>query len=227
MTSAVFRVILGESSCQRVIFPSGLPDSLTELEDAVNAEFKRITTIPLQSKFLSQLDLHYESFLKVFERRPGQQGRKLKEMMSTVVQDDIDAARELAIKGLCIYLNEDPKDLIQEYVDMEENLLQSAIEKTTMGIFVKKDTADYEAHDVGIVLEGVAVLHDLDSVAFATSMLFGLIYALNLQYPKKLRFTFEILQKLIMELDGGELSIKAQHFKSKLHQCDGPPLNDS
>ncbi len=31
-------------------------------------------------------------------------------------KDDIDAARELAIKGLCIYLNEDPKDLIQEYV---------------------------------------------------------------------------------------------------------------
>lgn len=31
-------------------------------------------------------------------------------------KDDIDAARELAIRGLCIYLNEDPKDLIQEYV---------------------------------------------------------------------------------------------------------------
>ncbi len=54
------------------------------------------------------------------------------------------------------------------------------------------------------------MLQDLDSVAFATSMLFGIIYALNLQYPTKLRFTFEILQKLIMELDGGELSIKAQ-----------------
>lgn len=102
---------------------------------------------------------------------------------------------------------------------MEDDLLQSAIEK---GIFVIKDTADNEACDVGIVLEGVAVLWDLDSVAFATSMLFGLIYALNLQYPTKLRFTFEILQKLIMELDGGELSIKAQNFKSKLHQWDGP-----
>ncbi|XP_059417291.1 uncharacterized protein LOC132152552 [Carassius carassius] len=148
---------------------------------------------------------HYEGFLKVFERRPGQQDRKLKEMMSTVVEDDIDAACELAIRGLCIYLNEDPKDLIQEYVDMEEDFLQCAIEKTTMGIFVIKHTADNEAHDVGIVLEGVAVLQDLDSVDLATSMLFGLIYALNLQYPTKLHFTTEILQKLIMELDAGEL----------------------
>lgn len=53
---------------------------------------------------------------------------------------------------------------------MEEDLLQCAIEKTTMGIFLIKHTADNEAHDVGIVLEGVAVLQDLDSVDFATSM---------------------------------------------------------
>ncbi len=36
--------------------------------------------------------------------------------LANFFKDDIDAARELAIKGLCIYLNEDPKDLIQEYV---------------------------------------------------------------------------------------------------------------
>lgn len=89
-------------------------------------------------------------------------------------------------------------------------ILQYAIEKTTMGIFLIKHTADNEAHDVGIVLEGVAVLQDLNSVDFATSMLFGLIYALNLQYPTKLRFTYEIYQKLFIDLDAGELSIKAQ-----------------
>ncbi len=53
-------------------------------------------------------------------------------------------------------------------------------------------------------------------------MLFGLMYALNLLYPTKLHFTFKILQKLIMELDGRELSVKAQHLKSQLHQKDGP-----
>ncbi|XP_077065785.1 uncharacterized protein LOC143718642 [Siphateles boraxobius] len=141
----------------------------------------------------------------------------LKEMMSAVIQDDIDASRELAIRGLCIYLNEDPKDLMQEYVDMDEDLFHSAIEKTTMGIFVIKHIAENEPRDVGIVLEGVIVLQDLENVAFATAMLFGLIYSLNLKYPTTLRYTFEILQKIIMELDGGELSIKAQNFKSKLH----------
>ncbi len=90
---------------------------------------------------------------------------------------------------------------------MEEDLLQSAIEKTTMGIFMIKDAADNEAHDVGIVLERVTVLQDLDSVAFATSMLFGLMYSLNLQYSTKLHFTFEILQNSSWSwMEGNSLS---------------------
>ena len=89
------------------------------------------------------------------------------------------------------------------------------MEKTTMGIIVLKNTSE---DDVRIVLEGVTVIQDLDNVAFATAMLFGLIYALNLSYPQKLKCTFEVLQKIIMELDGGVLSHKAQILKTKLHQ---------
>ncbi|KAI4796893.1 hypothetical protein KUCAC02_026685, partial [Chaenocephalus aceratus] len=31
--------------------------------------------------------------------------------------EDIDAGRECLIKGLCIYLNEDPEDLVKEYME--------------------------------------------------------------------------------------------------------------
>ncbi|KAF3847229.1 hypothetical protein F7725_020257, partial [Dissostichus mawsoni] len=74
----------------------------------VNAEFKRITTMPLQSRFLSQLDLHSASLLRVFSKQSGQQGKKLKDM-AAMMTEDIDAGRECLIKGLCIYLNEDPE----------------------------------------------------------------------------------------------------------------------
>ena len=79
-----------------------------------------------------------------------------------------------------------------------------------MGIYVVKDTASSEPSDVRIVLEGVMVLQDLENVALASAMLFGLFYALNLQHPTKLRYTFEAFQKIIMDLDAGELSRKAQ-----------------
>ncbi|KAK5918640.1 hypothetical protein CgunFtcFv8_003385 [Champsocephalus gunnari] len=182
----------------------------------INAEFKRITTIPLQSKFLSQLDLYSANLLKMFESTTGQKGKQLKALTNNMDTDDIDAGRDLLIKGL--YLNEDPGDLVQEFIDVDETIVEGAIEKTTMGIFTLKNTASED--DVRIVLEGVTVIQDLETVAFASAMLLGLIYSLNLSYPKKLSCTFEVLQKIIMELDGGVLSYKAQSLKTKLHQCE-------
>uniref|UniRef100_A0A673GED0 Uncharacterized protein n=1 Tax=Sinocyclocheilus rhinocerous TaxID=307959 RepID=A0A673GED0_9TELE len=73
------------------------------------------------------------------------------------------------------------------------------IEKTSKGIFMLKGRAEKEPSDVVIVLEAVIVLQDLHNLAFATVVLFGLLYILNLKYPRKLRYTSEILQKVIME----------------------------
>ncbi|KAJ4921896.1 hypothetical protein JOQ06_024060 [Pogonophryne albipinna] len=109
--------------------------------EMINAEFKRITTIPLQSKFLSQLDLYSANLLKMFESTTGQKGKKLKALTNNMDTDDIDAGRDLLIKGLCLYLNEDPGDLVQEFIDVDETIVEGAIEKTTMGIFTLKNTA--------------------------------------------------------------------------------------
>ncbi|KAF3838956.1 hypothetical protein F7725_015245, partial [Dissostichus mawsoni] len=83
----------------------------------INSEFKRITTKPLQSKFLSQLDLHSGTLMKLFQKRGGQLGGRLETIISQMANcDDVDAGRESIIKGLCIYMGEDPKDLVREYV---------------------------------------------------------------------------------------------------------------
>ncbi len=77
-----------------------------------------------------------------------------------------------------------------------------------MGIYViRYEGADIEDSlaDVGVVLEGEKVIQDLCSVPYATAMLLGLIYGLNL-YPPELRYTFEVLQKLFLVLDGNKLS---------------------
>ncbi len=57
-----------------------------------------------------------------------------------------------------------------------------------------------EPTDVGVVLEGVEVLPNLKNVTLGCVMLFGLIYALNLNFPKDLKCTFEVFQKVLMEL---------------------------
>ncbi|XP_063049282.1 uncharacterized protein LOC134443429 [Engraulis encrasicolus] len=81
----------------------------------INAEFKRITTMPLQSKVLSQLDVYSGDLSRLFERRGGQLGERLKGIVAELAHcDDVDAGRECIIKGLCIYLNEAPENLIRE-----------------------------------------------------------------------------------------------------------------
>uniref|UniRef100_A0A3B5R2X8 Uncharacterized protein n=1 Tax=Xiphophorus maculatus TaxID=8083 RepID=A0A3B5R2X8_XIPMA len=94
-----------------------------------------------------------------------------------------------------------------------------AIAETFLGIFVipPEGAEAADAHlDVGLVLEGVEVMNSLGSVLFAIVMLLGLIYALNLSYPQELKHTFEVLQKIIMKVDGKNLSKKAQVLNIKL-----------
>lgn len=102
---------------------------------------------------------------------------------------------------------------------LDSKAIDDAIEDTTVGIYVVKEHASSdEVDDIGIVLEGIKVLQDLDNVALAVAMLFGLMYVLNLNYPTDLRYTFEVFQKIWMELDGSKLSNKALALKNRLSQ---------
>ncbi len=73
--------------------------------------------------------------------------------------------------------------------DCESAEAELGIAQTTMGIYVIRAEGagpGDEPTDVGVVLEGVEVLPNLKNVTFGCVMLFGLIYALNLNYPKGL-----------------------------------------
>ncbi|XP_034548833.1 uncharacterized protein LOC117819529 isoform X1 [Notolabrus celidotus] len=186
----------------------------------VTAEFKRITTVSLVSKFFSGLDAHSSDLIRVFGKKGGAQGRKIRSIMVPISQTNIiNVRRECIFKALCVYLNEEPKKLVKECTDADVESNQAEMKEMTFGIYaIRKEGAEPEddPDDVGIILEGVKVLDELGNVPFAVAMLFALVYALNLSYPSELRYTFEALQKIIMELDGNRLSRKAQTLKTLL-----------
>lgn len=105
--------------------------------------------------------------------------------------------------------------------DTDGTAAQRELERLTLGVYIIKvegGDATTPPADVGIVIEGVEVLHDLGDVTSACALLMGVIYAVNLSYPTELKTFFEVLQKLFLQLDAGRLSTKVQMLKNKLYE---------
>ncbi|KAK7916500.1 hypothetical protein WMY93_012261 [Mugilogobius chulae] len=165
----------------------------------IDAEFRRITTTPLTSKFISKLDEYAPKLVKIFKKKGGKHGRKITEIMAVIDErDSIDTRRCCTLKALSVYLNEDPSNLIKEYVAEDFHDAQQQMAKTVIGIYAILHEADDENNDpeeVGVIIEGVTVLRDLRELSIAFPLLFGLMYVLNLNYPPDLKYTFEFFQK--------------------------------
>ena len=93
--------------------------------------------------------------------------------------------------------------------DAENNIVDTVMGIHTVHQFEEPD-------DIGVVIEGVKVLNNVRSATMAFIMLFGLIYALDLSFPDNLKYTFEFVQKIIMNLDGHRLNTKIEQLKIKL-----------
>ncbi|KAF5892345.1 sterile alpha motif domain-containing protein 3-like, partial [Clarias magur] len=85
-------------------------------ESEINAEFLRITTKPLRSKFLAQLDHFSEKLIQIFNKKGGVKGQKIKAVLAIKDSCDIDIKRECILRSLVIYLNEDPDSFFKEYL---------------------------------------------------------------------------------------------------------------
>jgi len=70
-----------------------------------------------------------------------------------------------------------------------------------MKIIVTRGATAPDPARARIVIDGTEVLQNLD-LPRTCALLIGLIYAVNLSYPKLLKSTFEVFQKMFLELDG-------------------------
>ncbi|CAL8358654.1 unnamed protein product [Merluccius merluccius] len=69
--------------------------------------------------------------------------------------------------------------------------------------------------DIALVLEEAIVLKDIPDTPTALAYLFGLLYALNMEFPKELKYTFETIQHIFMEMSTN-CSQRVRSLKTKL-----------
>lgn len=102
--------------------------------------------------------------------------------------------------------------------DIEGNAIQTDMQKCAMGIYViSKENGDPGHYDdIGLFVDGAIILDYIGSAAQACAVMLGVIYALNLAYPKELRHYYEFIQKVLMQMDGEKLSPRILGLKNKI-----------
>lgn len=103
--------------------------------------------------------------------------------------------------------------------DVSQEALKEDCSNHMMKIIVIHPNVAQENQDpvkVSVIIEGTEILEDCGSVTNASLLLMGVICAINLSYPLKLKYTFEVFQKLFLELDILKMSPKVQSLHKKL-----------
>ncbi|XP_059366263.1 sterile alpha motif domain-containing protein 3-like [Carassius carassius] len=191
-------------------------------ESQIIAEFNRITSKNLKQEFFSALDEHTSRFLEVFESKKGTAGKKLSEFlmqMKSANITDVTARRTAVLRGLAVLLGEDTTDFFHTCFDIDIVAPQVSIGILTV---VPEDSPmspqglPLEVTDTAIILESVIAMDGLENVPHAMCFVFGLIYALNMEYPSQLKNTFEFIQRVFLSLGHKSLKPKLQSLKNLL-----------
>ncbi|XP_036965761.1 uncharacterized protein LOC119025861 isoform X1 [Acanthopagrus latus] len=185
----------------------------------IKEEFKRITTVHLEQTFLSKLDRHTTKLVEIFRKKGGIAGTKIRPMLDSLSEQHIEGRRDIIIRCLVEFLGESVEELIKEYEDVSQEAVKEDCSQHLMKVIVICQNLEQESQDlsyVSVVIEGKEVLEDCRSVANACLLLMGVIYAVNLSYPLKLKYTFEVFQKMLLELDALKMSSKVQALHRKL-----------
>ncbi|KAM4572453.1 uncharacterized protein PAE49_007621 [Odontesthes bonariensis] len=125
--------------------------------------------------------------------------------------------KDAALRGLPVFLRDEPKELFREC--LETDVDDVALQGVAVGIlYVREDCGpgtSTRVQNIAVLLEERVVLQDLPDTPTALAYLFGLLYALNISYPKALKYTFETLQNIFMEI-GPKCTQRVRSLKNKL-----------
>lgn len=98
----------------------------------------------------------------------------------------------------------------EQATEPEEQMTQGV----GVGLILVRDGVD--PLDIAVVLENQILLHNIGDLPKAMAMLMGLLYVVNIDYPKELRYTFEVIQKVLMNIGGEHCSAKIHGLRNKL-----------
>ncbi|KAK9523443.1 hypothetical protein VZT92_018385 [Zoarces viviparus] len=193
-----------------------------KIESELYAEFQRITNQNLPNTFYAELDRHLPRLMTLFRQKASKTGKTADALAEILkIHDeqeihDIHTKRTTVLHALPVYLQEDVSGFFRTCTDESEPELDG-VAVGLLTVISDHDASPVHYHPVriSVVIESDAMF-SLPRRGDAYLVIFGLIYALHLSYPKPLNNTFEFTQKILLGLESGKLSPKLQTLKNNL-----------
>ncbi|KAK7175567.1 hypothetical protein R3I93_002478 [Phoxinus phoxinus] len=190
-------------------------------ERQVRAEFKRVVSTDLLESFLDGLDDLTPRLLEVYEAATKSAKKPaLKAILDCLKKDDTNERRTAALLGLPHYLREEPSDIIR-MCDAHGETLTAAMEGMQLGLLIgyegeNQDAFPREVFNEAVVVEETVVFHNFNDVPSSFAMHLGIIYCVNLEYPRAMKYSFEFLQRVVMKIKPDQASARVRGIRNKL-----------
>lgn len=139
--------------------------------------------------------------MELFKSKKGTVGQKLSTLMqSGNLGNDVTEQRTVVIKGLAVVLGDDPSAF---FTTSSKTSMDETVEPVVLGVLTTDDfdasSSNAETFHNTVVIEGSIVMNISDLLQ-AFCLVFALIYALNLYYPKSVHNTFKFIQSVMLGL---------------------------
>ncbi|KAI4876756.1 hypothetical protein NFI96_027234 [Prochilodus magdalenae] len=184
----------------------------------ISMEFTRLVSMDLSKSFYGGLGGHLLKHLQLFRSKRFEGMTEMSAILESLDKDALNQRKRTAIlQALPWYLRENPSKFLKlcEPTDRKD-----VIKGMTIGILAVvedvKEPLPAIYSDVVLVMKEHAVLRKLGDVPNAFMNLMGLLYALNMNYPKDLRYTFEVIQRLFMGIGIESCTARVHTLKYKL-----------
>uniref|UniRef100_A0A9J8CQU1 Uncharacterized protein n=2 Tax=Cyprinus carpio carpio TaxID=630221 RepID=A0A9J8CQU1_CYPCA len=182
-------------------------------ESQVYQEFSRVVGKNLKQEFYGSLDRHCPQLIQIFRSKRGLAGQILSDLLQQAKTSDIADMRCVAMRGLPVLLGDDQTEFFKACFasddgDSYQHVPVGILSLENEDVALQPLSLRLHPSSVGIILEGNVVMDNLDNIPQAMCLLFGLTYALHLDYPKCMGNTFLFIQQVLLGLGKKELKGK-------------------
>uniref|UniRef100_A0A8C5D523 Uncharacterized protein n=1 Tax=Gouania willdenowi TaxID=441366 RepID=A0A8C5D523_GOUWI len=168
----------------------------------MESQFRRINNVNLRHQFYKELDRHTPKLITLFRDKATKTGKIAEELAKVIRIYDLQVnfSGKLLTDGFQTTVRSQGVNSFKAFSFSSDgpDLTDTPVALLTVVMDDNTDVALFSPESTCIVVEDEILVSGPTNLSDSFLLLFGYIYALDLQYPKNLKLTFTFIQKVVM-----------------------------